>query len=88
MAWFIFLGILMLFSLACPAAVLLSRRNLTLLTAALYLPLGIWAYLWYMAPGVNWEYSGITAYGGIAFFLIGLLALLLFARDLRSLPRL
>lgn len=86
--WFLFLAALMLCSVACPAAVFLHRRNLILLTAALYLPLGVWAYLWYMAPGVNWVYSGITAYGGIFFFLIGLVALLLFARDLRSLPRL
>jgi hypothetical protein len=87
-AWFILLSALMLFSVVCPAAVLLKKRNLTMLTAALYLPLGVWAYLWYLAPGVNWEYSGITAYGGIFFFLIGLAALFLFTRDLRSLPRL
>lgn len=88
LAWFVLLSALMLCSVACPAAVFLRRRNLTLLTAAIYLPLGIWAYLWYMAPGVNWMYSGITAYGGIFFFIIGLVALYLFNRDLRSLPRL
>jgi len=44
LAWFITLTALMAASMACPAAVLARRRNLALLIAALYLPLGLWAY--------------------------------------------
>ena len=88
LTWFILLSLLMLSVVGSPAAVLYKRRNLTLLIASLFLPLGVWAYLWHLAPGVNWEYSGMTAYGGILFSLIGLVSLVLFARDLRALPRL
>ncbi len=86
--WFIALGLVMLIAVAAPVGVLLLKRNLTLLIAAFYLPLGVWALLWYRAPGVDWGFSGITAYGGFFFGLIGILALSFFIRDLRGLPRL
>jgi len=86
LAWFITLTALMAASIACPAAILARRRNLALLIAALYLPLGLWAYLWSMAPGADWEYSGLTAYGGLLILAIGLVSLGLFVRDLRALP--
>ncbi len=88
LGWFIVLTVLMLASLGCPAAVLARRRNLALLIASLYLPLGVWAYLWRAAPGIDWEYGKMTAYGGLFFFAVGIVAMLLFLRDLRALPRL
>jgi hypothetical protein len=86
--WFITLGAVMLITVASPAGVLLLKRNLALLIAAFYLPLGAWALLWYRAPGVDWGFSGITAYGGFFFAVIGIFALFFFVRDLRGLPRL
>jgi ABC-type transport system involved in multi-copper enzyme maturation permease subunit len=88
LTWFVVLTILMLVSLGCPAAVLVKRRNLALLIASLYLPLGLWAYLWRLAPGIDWEYGNMTAYGGLFFLAVGLIATILFVRDLRALPRL
>jgi hypothetical protein len=88
LAWFFALTALMVIIFGCPAAILVRRRNLSLLVASLYLPLGIWAYLWRLAPGVDWEYGGITAYGGFFFFAAGLIALGSFIRDMRALPRL
>ena len=88
LAWFIMLCLLMLCVMASPAVVLLKKRNVTLLITTLYLPLGIWSFLWYMAPGVDLEYSKSTAWGALFFAFIGLFALYLFIRDLRMLPRL
>ncbi len=87
LAWFCALAALMAVSTACPAAILARRRNLTLLIAALYLPLGAWAYLWSMAPGAGWEYGALTAYGGLFIFAIGVVSLGFFVRDMRALPR-
>jgi len=86
--WFIALGAVMLIAVAASVGVLLFKRNLALLIGAFYLPLGIWALLWYRAPGVDWGFSGMTAYGGFFFAAAGILSLLLFLRDLRGLPRL
>ena len=88
LAWFIFLIALTFIVLMCPAIILFKKRNLALLMASLYLLLGVWAFVWYLAPGVNGEYGGMTVYGGLFFFIIGLIALGLFVRDLRVLPRL
>jgi len=86
--WFIFLTAMTLIVIACPAAVLLKKRNLALFLASVYLPLGVWAYTWFLAPGADWEYGAMTFYGGLLFFVIGLIALGLFIRDMRALPRL
>jgi hypothetical protein len=87
-AWFLVLSSLMLIVVVSSAAVLVKRRNLSLIIAVLYLPLGLWAYLWYQAPGAGWEYGRMTAYGGFFFFALGLIAMGLFIRDVRALPRL
>jgi ABC-type transport system involved in multi-copper enzyme maturation permease subunit len=87
-AWFITFLLLMLCVVACPAVVLLRMRNVSLLITSLYLPLGLWSYLWYVAPGVDWDYGRLTAWGAYAFAFIGLLAVFYFLRDLRTLPRL
>lgn len=86
--WFILLCLIMLLVVACPSVVLLKHRNLSLLVAALYTPLGLWSFLWYLAPGVNWQYAESTTWSALFFFLIGFAALCLFLRDLRMLPRL
>jgi hypothetical protein len=86
--WFVALGVAMLIAVALPAGVLILKRNLALLIAAFYLPLGAWALLWYGAPGVDWGFGGMTAYGGFFFAVTGIFALFFFVRDLRGLPRL
>lgn len=86
--WFIIFSLLMLCVVGCPAGVLVRKRNLAFLVTILYLPLGIWAYLWYLAPGAEWGFSGLTAYGGYFFFIVGIVALVFFVKDLRGLPRL
>jgi hypothetical protein len=86
--WFITLLLLMLSVVVCPALLLTKRRNLTLLVASLYLPLGIWLFLWSLAPNVHWEYGRTTAFAALCFLAIGALTMFLFLRDLRELPRL
>jgi hypothetical protein len=86
--WFIVLTALMCAVIVCPAVILIKKRNLAMLIASLYLPMGLWAYLWHLAPGAGWEYGNMTAYGGFLFITIGLAAMFLFVRDLRALPRL
>ena len=88
--WFVLLGLLTFCVVGCPAALLLlfKRRNITLLVASLYLPLGLWSFLWHLAPGVEWEYSRTTAWGALFFLFLGAVAMCLFLRDLRALPRL
>jgi hypothetical protein len=86
--WFILLTALAFAVVACPAFILFRRRNLALLVASLYLPLGLWAFVWHLAPGAGWEYARMTAYGGLLFFALGLVAIYTFVRDLRALPRL
>jgi hypothetical protein len=86
--WFVLLAALAFAMVACPAAVLIRKRNLALLMASLYLPLGVWAFVWQLAPGVGWEYGRMTAYGGLLFLALGLVATYTFVRDLRALPRL
>ena len=71
-----------------PAVVLLRRRNITLLVTAFYLPLGIWSYLWFLAPGVDWQFIDSTAWGALFFMAVGFATLYVFLRDLRILPRL
>jgi hypothetical protein len=88
LTWFVILSALMLCVAGCPAVILVRKRNLALLLAALYLPLGVWAHLWHRAPGVEWEYSAMTAYGGYFFLLIGAAALVAFISNSRALPRL
>ncbi|MDY6794729.1 MAG: hypothetical protein SWK76_05555 [Actinomycetota bacterium] len=84
--WFIILLLTMLLMVAIPSVLLVKRRNIALLVTSLYLPLGFWSYLWYMAPGVEWVYMESTIWGGLFFLLIGLLSLYLFMRDKRALP--
>lgn len=86
-AWFVLLLLLMSCVVACPSVVLLKKRSLTLLISSLYIPLGAWLFLLYLAPGVHWEYKRSTAWGGFCFLGIGLLSLYLFLSDLRSLPK-
>jgi hypothetical protein len=88
LGWFVWLSLLMLCVVGCPAAALTRKRNVALLVTCLYLPLGVWSYLWYLAPGVNGEYSNMTAYGGYFFFVAGVITLFFFVRDMRMLPRL
>ena len=88
LTWSIILSALMLLMVGCPAILLSRKRNLALLLASLYLPLGVWAYLWNLAPGVEWEFSAMTAYGGYIFFMLGIVALVIFASNLTTLPRL
>ena len=88
LTWFIILSALMLCVIGCPAVFLIRKRNLALLMASLYLPLGAWAYLWHLAPGVDWEYSRMTAYGGYFFFMIGVVALVIFISNRSTLLRL
>lgn len=88
LTWSIVLSALMLLMVGCPAVLLSRKRNLALLLAALYMPLGVWAYLWHLAPGVEWEFSAITAYGGYFFFMLGIAALVIFLSSLTTLPRL
>lgn len=87
MAWFVLLLALALSVAVCPAAVLLKRRNLSLLVACLFLPMGIWSYLWHLAPGVDWGYGKSATWGTLGFLAIALFTLYLFLRDLRTLPR-
>ena len=84
--WFTLFSLLMLCAVGCPAAILVKKRNLALLLSALYLPLGIWGYLWYLAPGSDWLFSRFTAYGAYFFFVGGIVILVFFIRDLRGLP--
>lgn len=86
--WFGLLAAATFVLVAFPSAVLLRYRNLTLLVASLFIPMGFWAHIWFRAPGVDWEYAESTGWGSLFFLAIGLITLLLFLRDLRSLPRL
>lgn len=86
--WFILLFVFILITVGLPAVVLFKRRNISLLVTALYLPLGVWSYLWFLAPGVDWQFVDSTAWGGLFFLAVGLAALYVFLRDLRALPRL
>ncbi len=86
--WFILLAALAIAVIGCPIAILFRKRNLALIMASLYLPLGLWAFVWHLAPGVSWEYGRMTGYGGLLFFALGLIAMYTFVRDLRALPRL
>ena len=85
--WFLLLLLVLLGVVAIPAALLLKRRNLSLLLAALYLPLGIWTYLWYLAPGINWDRGNSVLWGAFIFLFAGLLSTYVSIRDLRTLPR-
>lgn len=86
-AWFAILLLVMAIAVALPLAVLLRRRHLGLVASALYLPLGLWCFLWYLAPGVGWGYSSSLLGGGFFFLFLGAGSLYLYGRDLRSLPR-
>jgi hypothetical protein len=86
--WFILLFVFILIAVIIPAVVLLKLRNITLLVTTFYLPLGIWSYMWFMAPGVDWQFIDSTAWGALFFMAVGFAALYVFMRDLRILPRL
>ncbi|MFW6113505.1 MAG: hypothetical protein ACOC78_01115 [Actinomycetota bacterium] len=86
--WFVILLLSTLLVAALPSLVLTKRRNIALLVTSLYLPLCLWSYLWYMAPGVEWVYMESTIWGGLFFLIIGLLSFYLFMRDRKALPRL
>ncbi len=85
--WFALLLTFELLVLVCPLIVFRHLRHVALLAAALYCPLGVWCLLWSVAPGVKWEYSGATRWGGIMFIALGLLGLYIYLRDLKRLPR-
>jgi uncharacterized paraquat-inducible protein A len=87
-AWFILFLVLVLCAVLLPAILMLKRRNLALLIAALYVPFGIWSLLFYFAPGVHWAFNKVTSWGAICFLGIGLFSLYIFLRDKRTLPRL
>jgi hypothetical protein len=86
-AWFLLLLLVLLVVVFAATISLLRRRNLALFLAAFYLPLGIWTYLWYLAPGVSWDRGNIVLWGAFLFLFIGLLSIYLVVRDFRSLPR-
>ncbi len=86
--WSIILSALMLCAMISPAVILARKRNLALLLAGLYLPLGAWAFLWQLAPGMDWQYSAFTAYGGRVIFFLGVGALVIFISNRSKLPRL
>jgi hypothetical protein len=85
--WFLILLLLLLAVVIIPAAVLARRRNLALILAAFYLPLGVWTYLWYLAPGINWDRGNVILWGSFLFLFVGLLSTYLFVRDIRLLQR-
>jgi hypothetical protein len=86
-AWFVVLLLLMLCALACPSLAVVKGRNLKLLSAALYVPLGLWSFLYCLAPGTRWENTLVSVGGSACLLGLGLLCLYLFLRDLRTLPR-
>jgi len=86
--WFLVLLLVMLCAVACPAFFIATkRRNITLLIASFYLPLGVWFLLWSLAPNVLPGYESSTFYGAFCFLGVGALTLYLFVRDMRALPR-
>ncbi|MDI7251497.1 MAG: hypothetical protein QME89_02975 [Actinomycetota bacterium] len=85
--WFALLLLSMSLTVALPLGVYRRRRNLYILVSALYFPLGLWCFIWYLAPGVGWDYSSSLLGGGFFFLVLGAGALYLYDRDLRSLPR-
>lgn len=85
--WFALLLLVMVAMITLPLSVYRRRRHLLALIPALYLPLGLWCYLWYLAPGVGWGYAPSLLGGGIFFLVLGSGALYLYRRDMRSLPR-
>lgn len=86
-AWFTTLIITFSLTLTVPLWVYRKRRNLYLVISALYLPLGLWCFLWYLAPGVGWDYPSSLLGGGFFFLVLGAGGVYLYYRDLRSLPR-
>lgn len=86
-AWFALLLAVELLFLACPLAVFRRLRHVALLSAALYCPLGVWCLLWSMAPGVEWEFSEATRWGGVMFLALGFLGIYIYLKDLKALPR-
>ncbi len=86
-SWFCALLAAVLPVVALPAFVFSRRRNLALLVASSYLPVSLWAFLWWLAPGVGWEYEGSVAWGAAFFLVLGCVGLYLYRRDLRTLPR-
>lgn len=87
-SWFALLTLLLLGVVACPGIILLRVRNLSLLAAALYIPLGAWSFLWRQAPGVAWLYGSLTGWLSFSFWAIGLGSLMIFLNDLGIKPRL
>jgi hypothetical protein len=85
--WFLLLLLVLVAIVLAPAVVLLRLRNLALFLAAFYVPLGIWTYLWYLAPGINWDRGNIVLWGAFLFLFIGLLSTYLFVRDFRTLAK-
>ena len=86
-AWFTVLLLVMSLTVALPWVLYRRRRHLYLVIAALYIPLGLWCFLYCLAPGVGWDYSPSLLGGGFFFLAVGALAAYLYGRDLRSLPR-
>jgi hypothetical protein len=86
--WFMLLLVCVLFAAVIPLVVLMKYRNITLLVTSLYLPLGVWSYLWFLAPGVDWQFIDTTAWGALFFMATGFATLYVYLRDMRALPRL
>ncbi len=85
--WFAFLLLAVSLTLALPLGFYRRRRHPHLLVSAMYLPFGLLSLLWYLAPGVGWDYASSLVWGGVFFVLLGAGALYLYRRDLRSLSR-
>ncbi len=86
-AWFAALLLAFSLTVAIPLGVYRRRRNLYLIVSTLYLPLGVWCFLWYLAPGVGWDYPSSLLGGGFFFLVLGAGGVYLYYRDIRSLPR-
>lgn len=86
--WFLLLTALLMGVVVCPAVVILKIRNLNLLAASLYIPLGLWSFAWRQAPGVSWLYGGVMGWAALLFWAIGLGSLIMFLSDLGVRPRL
>jgi len=86
--WFFILAAASALLAVVPSFILARWRNISLLAAGLYLPLGILAFLWHLAPGINWQMGDELVWSGLFFLFLGFLGLFFFLRDLLRLPRL
>ncbi len=87
-AWFAALLTLMVGAMASAAWALARKRNLSLFEASLYLPLGLWVFVRFSAPGTSADYNGSLVIGGMVLLIAGAFSFYLYRRDSRRLPRL